>query len=196
MKVIGLTGNIGCGKSAVAAMLRRLGADYVDADLVVHALLGPGTAVTAAVARRFGKGILKPDGAVDRRALAAIVFADTRALRDLERITHPAVRAEVVAFLAASRAPVAVIEAIKLLESELRLRCDEIWVVTCNEGVQIDRLVASRNMLREEAHRRIAAQSPQAEKVAQANVVIANDGSLEETWRQVKTAWDRLTYAP
>lgn len=196
MKVIGLTGNIGCGKSAVAAMLRRLGADFVDADLVVHELLGPATAVTARVARRFGDAILRADGGVDRPALAGIVFSDPRALRDLERITHPAVRREVDRRLAASRAEVMVIEAIKLLEGELYLRCDEVWVVTCPEERQIERLIDSRGMLRDDAVRRIQSQPPQSEKVARADVVIDNGGSLEETWRQVRREWERFTGAP
>lgn len=196
MKVIGLTGNIGCGKSAVAGMLRRLGAEFVDADLVVHELLGAGTAVTGAVAHRFGAGILKEDRSVDRQALARIVFADPRALRDLEKITHPAVRREIDARLARSRSDVLVIEAIKLLEGGLYLRCDEVWVVTCDEEQQIERLVGSRHMLRGDVLRRIRAQPPQAEKVARADVVIDNSGTLDETWRQVKSAWDRLTGEP
>lgn len=196
MRVIGLTGNIGCGKSAVAGMLRRLGADFVDADTIVHELLAAGTPVTAQVVRRFGEAVLKPDGAVDRPALARIVFADPRALRDLERITHPAVRKVIDHRLATSTAPVVVIEAIKLLESGLHLLCDQVWVVTCPEETQVERLVASRGMLREDALRRIRAQPPQAEKVARADVVIDNGGDLEQTWQQVKAAWERLTSEP
>lgn len=192
MRVIGLTGNIGCGKTAVADMLRRLGAGYVDADAVVHELLGPGTAVSAQVARRFGQGILKPDGAVDRQALAAIVFGNARALGALERIVHPAVTAAVDARLRAATTSVFVVEAIKLLESDLLLRCDEVWVVTCDAAQQLSRLIAWRKMRPEEARQRIQAQPPQAEKVARADVVIDNSGDLEATWRQVETAWQRL----
>ncbi len=195
MKVIGLTGNIGCGKTAVAAMLRRLGAEFIDADGVVHELLRPGTPTTAAVARRFGRHILKPDGSVDRRALASVVFADPKALRALERIIHPFVLREIDERVARTQADVVVIEAIKLLESGLHLRCDQVWVVTCREEQQVERLIASRGMLREEALQRIHAQPPQATKVARADVVIDNGGTLEETWRQVKAAWSALTEA-
>lgn len=196
MKVVGLTGNIGCGKTVVAGMLRRLGAEFIDADLVVHELLRPGTPVTAAVARHFGAGILRPDGAVDRQALARIVFADPKALRALERIVHPAVLREIDARMRRSQAPVVVLEAIKLIESGLYLRCDQVWVVTCTEEQQIERLLSARGMLREEALQRIRAQPPQAEKVARADVVIDNSGSLAQTARQVKEAWDRLIGEP
>lgn len=192
MKVIGLTGNIGCGKSAVAGMLRRLGAECVDADVLVHKLLGPGTTVTAAVARRFGEDILKEDGSVNRQALARIVFADPRALEDLERLTHPAVLAETDRRIEASTAPVFVVEAIKLIESGMHLRCDQVWVVTCTEEQQIDRLVKSRHMLRADAIQRIRAQSPAAEKLAFADVVIDNSGGLDDTLRQVRAAWEKL----
>ncbi|MCL5111189.1 MAG: dephospho-CoA kinase [Chloroflexi bacterium] len=192
MKVIGLTGNIGCGKSAVAAMLRRLGAECVDADLLVHELLAPGTLTTRRVVRRFGREILKPDGGVDRQALARIVFANPKRLLSLERIIHPAVIAEVDRRLQASTAPVFVVEAIKLLESDLSIRCDQAWVVTCAAEQQVARLVGPRGMSREDALQRIRAQPAQAEKAARANVVIDNSGALEDTWRQVEAAWDRL----
>jgi dephospho-CoA kinase len=196
MKIVGLTGNIGCGKTVVAGMLRRLGAEFIDADLVVHELLRPGTPVTAAVARHFGAGILRPDGGVDRQALARIVFADPKALRALERIVHPAVQREIDARIRRSQAPVVVLEAIKLIESGLYLRCDQVWVVTCREEQQLERLLGSRGMLREEAIQRIRAQPPQAEKVARADVVIDNSGSLARTAQQVKEAWDRLIGEP
>jgi dephospho-CoA kinase len=127
------------------------------------------------VARRFGKGILKPGGAVDRQALGAIDFADPRALRDLERITHPAVRDEVKAFLAASQAPVAVIEAIKLLESELRLRCDEIWVVTCPPDEQLHRLI-ERGLAPADAGQRVRAQAGMVERLAASATLVLDTG--------------------
>ncbi len=192
MKIVGLTGNIGCGKTAVAGMLRRLGAEFIDADKVAHEQLRPATPATAAVARRFGRQILKADGSVDRQALANVVFADAKALRALERIVHPFVLREIDERVARAQAAVVVIEAIKLLESGLHLRCDQVWVVTCHEEQQVERLITSRGMLREEALQRIRAQPPQAEKAARADVVIDNGGTLEETWRQVKAAWSAL----
>ncbi|MDA8216307.1 MAG: dephospho-CoA kinase [Dehalococcoidales bacterium] len=195
-KVIGLTGNIGCGKTAVAAMLRRLGAEFVDADVVVHGLLGPGGPLPKLVAQKFGHEVIGADGGVDRQALARIVFADPRALGKLERLVHPAVRREVDERIARSRAPVLVVEAIKLIESGMYRRYDQIWVVTCTREQQIERLVRERHMLREEAVQRINAQPPPEEKLPFADVIVDNSGSLDDTWRQVKAAWDRLTGEP
>jgi len=211
--LIGLTGNIGCGKSTVLAMLRERGAHVIDADRVTHELQQPGEEVYAQIVAAFGEGILSaPGGPIDRRKLGAIVFADPAALRRLEQIVHPAVHARIQAWLgqvagqrdtrhetrdtrhdAVLQSPtVAVIDAIKLLEAGWRLLCDAIWVVTCPPEQQLARLVATRGMSAEEARARIAAQPPQADKVAQADVVIDNGGTLEETRRQVDAAWQAI----
>jgi dephospho-CoA kinase len=200
--LIGLTGNIACGKSSVLAMLAQLGAQVIDADRVTHALQQPGEPVYDAIVAEFGPGILAaPGGPIDRRALGAIVFADPAALRRLERMVHPAVHARIEAWLEtlgvgslqpptpSSHPPVAVIDAIKLLESGWKPLCDAIWVVTCTPEQQVARLVATRGLSEGEAQVRVAAQPPQADKVAQADVVIDNSGSLEETRRQVEAAW-------
>jgi dephospho-CoA kinase len=210
--LIGLTGNIACGKSSVLAMLEQFGARVIDADRVTYALQQPGEPVYHAIVAEFGSGILStPDGPIDRRALGAIVFADPKALQRLERIVHPAVHARIEAWLESlgdggwgtgvgendppSSNPhpsVAVIDAIKLLESGWKPLCDAIWVVTCTPEQQIERLVATRGLSEAEAQTRIAAQPPQADKVAQADVVLDNSGSLEETRRQVEAAWQRI----
>jgi dephospho-CoA kinase len=211
--LIGLTGNIACGKSSVLAMLEQLGAQVIDADRVTHMLQQPGEPVYDAIVAQFGPGILAaPGGAIDRRALGAIVFADPAALRQLEQIVHPAVHARIEAWLKSlgdrgwgmgdgknqalsplSHPPVAVIDAIKLLESGWKPLCNAIWVVTCTPEQQIERLIATRGLSASEAQTRVAAQPPQADKVAQADVVIDNSGSLEETRRQVETAWRSIT---
>ena len=190
--LIGLTGNIACGKSTVLAQLAGYGAEVIDADRVVHELQRPGQPVWAAIREAFGTGVLAPDGALDRRALGAIVFADPAALARLESLTHPAVREWIEARVAASRAPVVVIDAIKLLESGLADGCDEVWVVTCPPEQQLARLMARNGFAEEEARRRIAAQPPQAQKVARADLVIANDGTLEELRARVAAAWAAL----
>lgn len=207
--LIGLTGNIACGKSAVLGMLRDLGAHVIDADRVTHELQQPGEAVYAQIVAAFGPEILaEPGGPIDRRRLGAIVFSDAAALRRLEQIVHPAVHARIQAWLASvaaegrgpgagdqalgARPTVAVIDAIKLLEAGWRAICDAIWVVTCPPDLQLARLVANRGMTREEALGRIAAQPPQADKVAQADVVIDNGGTLDETRRQVEAAWQSI----
>lgn len=187
--LIGLTGNIACGKSTVLRELKRLGAAVLDADKVAHRAMRRGTAVHRAVVSAFGKGVLRPDGEIDRRALGEIVFADPQALARLEAIVHPAVLAYTEEWLAKVPEEVAVVDAIKLIESGIADRCDEIWVVTCPEEEQLRRLMEYRGLSREEALLRIRAQPPQEEKVARADVVIDNSGRPEEARAQVRAAW-------
>jgi dephospho-CoA kinase len=193
--LIGLTGNIACGKSAVLAALAEHGAATIDADRVVHALMEPGEAVWAAIRDTFGPAILTAEGRIDRRALGAIVFADPAQLARLEGLTHPAVRARIVARLAAfarEGAKVAVVDAIRLYEGGWAERCDETWVVACDPAQQLARLMARNGFSEAEARQRIAAQPPQAEKIARADVVIDNSGTPEATRAQVDAARARL----
>ena len=189
---IGLTGGIGCGKSAVGAVLRELGAEYVDADHVVHAQLAAGSPVVGQVAARFGSEVIESGGGVDRPRLGAVVFADADALRDLEAIVVPAVRAEIRRRMAASTAPAVVIDAIKLIESGLYREVDSVWVVTCSPAEQRRRLLELRGMTPAEAEARIAAQPAQEARLPHAQVVIENNGSLEELRGQVLAGWRRV----
>ena len=193
--LIGVTGNIACGKSTVLARLAAHGAETIDADRVVHALMEPGEAVWAGVRDEFGPGIMAADGRIDRRALGAIVFADPAQLARLEQLTHPAVRARIIERIAdAARRGVAVVvvDAIKLYEGGLADFCDETWVVTCDPAGQLARLMARNGFDETEARRRIAAQPPQAEKVARADVVIDNGDTLDATRAQVDVAWENV----
>jgi dephospho-CoA kinase len=192
-RLIGLTGNIACGKSTVLAELAALGAETIDADRLIHQLYVAGSPITAAIAAAFGPGVLAADGSVDRRALGQIVFAEPVRLRQLEGITHPAVRQLIDQRLAASRAAVVVIDAIKLIEGGLADRCDSVWVVTCPPAQQLARLMARNQLTRSEAEQRIAAQPPVAAKRARADVIIDNGGSREATRAQVERAWFQLT---
>jgi dephospho-CoA kinase len=194
--VIGLTGNIASGKSAVARMLADLGAAAIDADAVAHEALAPGTEEVTLIAERFGPEVIRPDGAVDRAALGRIVFSDPQALADLEAIVHPGVRRRVYDWLARVTADVAVLEAIKLLEGPLVDHVDTVWVVAAPREVRIDRLVRERGLTPEEAARRVDAQNPEEEKERRADVVLRNDGALEDLQRQVLAAWQRLTDRP
>jgi dephospho-CoA kinase len=187
--VIGLTGNIGCGKTTIGAILQRLGAEYVDADGIVHALLAAGTDSSARVVERFGPQVANSDGSIDRRALGAIVFRSPEALRALEALLHPAVRAEIRRRIAASAAPAVVVDAIKLIESGLAAEVDSVWVVSCPPALQLTRLVQSRGLSDDEARVRIDAQTPQAAKVAAADVVIDNAGSREALEARVAAAY-------
>jgi dephospho-CoA kinase len=194
--LIGLTGNIACGKSAVVEMLRKHGAFVIDADKVVHKLMEPGGTIYAPVVEHFGRDILaETDEAqppIDRRKLGAIVFADPLQLRRLEEISHPRVRIETLRLIASAEAKVIVIDAIKLLENGLDKAADAVWVVICPPEIQLQRLMGRNSFSREEAELRIAAQPPQAEKVARANVVIDNGGTLAETERQVDDHWQKI----
>ncbi len=187
MKVIGLTGNIGCGKSTVAGMLRELGAAHIDADAVAREIRQTDGDARDAIRRRFGT--------LEAPALGRIVFADRAALRDLEAILHPPVRDAVrarLAELAEAGVPAAVVEVIKLLESPLHDACDETWVVTCEEADAVARLAASRGLTEAEARARMANQSPQAAKVAAADVVLNGSAPIEETRQQVQAAFRAL----
>ncbi len=190
--LIGLTGNIATGKSAVLRMLKHLGARAIDADSLVHRLMAKGTSVWQAVLDEFGEGILDPRGEIDRRKLGAIVFADAEALKRLEAITHPAVTARVDELVRQATEPVVVVEAIKLIEAGWHRTCDALWVVTCPKEQQLERLMRTRKLSRKEALLRIEAQPPQEGKVALADVVINNSGSLKELREQVEREWQKL----
>ena len=190
--VIGLTGNIGTGKSVVRRMLEHNGAFGIDADSFSHRAIAKGAPGYQQVINTFGRWIIGADGEIDRARLGRLVFSDPEALRQLEAIVHPLVLQAVDWMVQRSNKPVIVIEAIKLLESNLRSACDSIWVVTVPPDVQVTRLVQKRKMSEVEARQRIAAQGPQEQKLAVANVVINNSGSFEDTWKQVMAAWQKI----
>lgn len=192
--VIGLTGNIACGKSAVVQALAAAGVLTLDADAVTRALQQPGQPVYAAIVAAFGPGVVAADGALDRKALGALVFADADAMKRLEAIVHPAVRRHILDWLAALPAgtrqqpTIAVIDAIKLIESGWPAHCDAVWVVTAPRAVQIQRLMQTRGLSESEAILRVDAQAPQSAKVAHADVVFDNAGTLEALQQQVSAA--------
>jgi len=187
MKVICLTGNLGCGKSTVAGMLRDLGVAVVDLDAVARQIRNNDADARRRIEERFGT--------IEAGRLARIVFSDPAALADLEAILHPLVRNETRARLAeleAGGVEAACIEAIKLLESPLHDRCDTTWVVRCDEADAVARIAAAREMSEADARARLANQSPQDAKIAAADVVIDGSASLNETRRQVEAAYAAL----
>lgn len=190
---IGLTGPIGCGKSTVAGWLgERPGVVVIDADQVAREVVEPGEPALEAVIARFGEDLRRADGTLDRAALGRIVFADAAALRDLEAITHPAVRPRILATIAdakAAGAEAVVVEAIKLVEGGLADLCDEVWFVTCDPTIQRDRLV-SRGLSPDDAERRITAQAGLSERVRpMATRVIDTSGSSDATRGTVDEAF-------
>ncbi|HEX7103588.1 MAG TPA: dephospho-CoA kinase [Nitrolancea sp.] len=188
--VIGLTGNIACGKSLVLNELRELGAETFDADLVAHEVMRHGTPAWYQIVERFGDGVVGDDGEINRRALGAIVFADPAALEALDQIVHPATVAAIRERVENVSGGVAVIDAIKLFEAGLNADCDEIWVVDCTREQQIERLMRRNNLSRDAAIERIDAQPPQAEKRARADHVIDNSGAPDDTITAVHALWD------
>jgi dephospho-CoA kinase len=190
--VIGLTGNIATGKSAVMRLAAERGALTIDADKVVHELLNNDNLIQQAIVDAFGEGVRQDDGCIDRAALGRIVFNDPAALRTLEGLLHPATRAEIGRRVANSAAQVIMIEAIKLLEGPLAAGCDQIWVTTCTPETQMARLQVCRGLDAETAAARINAQAPQADKIARADVVIHTGGLMSDTQAQFADAWERM----
>lgn len=189
--ILGLTGNIASGKTTVGLMLLELGlSTYIDADNVVHELYLPGQALPARLAEAFGPGVLDADGGVDRRALGAIVFNQPERLRQLESIVHPAVQEALLAKVRALPADaIGALDAIKLVESGYAPFCHGLWIVTCPEEIQLQRLTQQRGLSVEEARARLAAQPPIDAKLPLATAVIHNDGSLDSLRQQVTDAW-------
>ncbi|MBP1727698.1 MAG: dephospho-coenzyme kinase [Deltaproteobacteria bacterium] len=188
MRVIGLTGGIASGKSTVARLLAGHGIPVIDADQLARDAVHPGTAALGQIAARFGERVLTPAGALDRTALAEIVFADPGARRTLEEILHPAIKSlaeQRLAELQRRGEPVAVYMAPLLIEAGAADRVDEIWVVYVDRETQLQRLVSRDGVSREGAEQRLAAQLPMDEKAAQGRIVIDNCGTPEMLEKRV-----------
>jgi dephospho-CoA kinase len=194
MVVVGLTGGIGSGKSTVASMLAERGAVVVDADRLAREAVAVGTPGHRAVAERFGPAVVAGDGSLDRAALAGVVFDDPAALADLNAIVHPPVRAAIASRVAELEggASVVVLEIPLLVESGRSYGESQVIVVDCPEDVAVARLVEHRGMDAVDARRRIAAQVSRADRLARADVVIENSGSLDDLRHQVDAVWSRL----
>ena len=192
MNLIGLTGGIASGKSAVARLLAAAGVPVVDADLLAREAVAPGTEGLRGVVARFGGSVLAPDGSLDRKALAAVVFADATARHDLNAIVHPAVAALAVERLEALRARganIAVYEVPLLFESNLEGMMDATLLVAAPERLQLARLMARDGIDEPAARARMAAQLPLDDKRRRATAVVENDGTLEDLAERLRTAW-------
>lgn len=190
--VIGLTGNIATGKSVVLKMLQHSGAYTIDADQLVHQAMMPGAPAYKPIVDTFGQFIVGSDNRINRQMLGQIVFSNPEALKKLEAITHPIVRQAIDALVKRATQRVVVVEAIKLLDGDLKDWMDTIWVVNASKQTQYKRLVTQRKMSEDEAKKRILAQGAQDEKLKAAKVVIDNDSDVEKTWKQVQAQWDAI----
>ena len=193
MRVLGLTGSIGMGKTTAAGMLRRMGCDVCDSDAVVHRLFARGGAGAAAVAKLF-PDCLK-DGAVDRGKLGARVFGEPAALRRLEAAIHPLVQAAQRRFLAQARrrgSKVAVLDIPLLYETKAERRVDAVLVVSCPGFLQRRRVLARPGMNADKLRAVLARQTPDAEKRRRADVVIPSGLGRGVTWRALRRALRRL----
>lgn len=200
MITIGLTGNIGSGKSTVARRLKSLGAKIIDADQVARKVVLPGSPGLQEIADVFGPGVLDSQGQLDRKEMGALVFADPRAREKLNNITHPRIKEEIrreinafkKEFQSSSGPWVLVIDAALLIEVGLNHNVDEIWVVKTGLNEQIERLAKRDGLSSNEAKRRIAAQMPQEDKIRLATRVIDNTGERSETIKQVDRYWNDM----
>ncbi len=193
MFVIGLTGGIGTGKSQAAAILEELGAAAINADLLGHEAYRPNTETWQTIVDTFGRGVLSPGGEVDRKALGAIVFGDPRQLERLNAIMFPRIHdmiGERLVKLREEGRVAAVVEAALFLEAGWESLATEIWVTASPEGMVVERLRARNNLGEEAVRARIASQMPQEERIARGDVVVENDGSIDDLRRRVEHLWE------
>jgi len=190
--IIGLTGNIGTGKSTIRKILQHLGAYGIDADALTRVVLQKESPAVEIIGRRFGSPVIQETGAIDRGKLAGIVFSDKQALQDLEEILHPLVITAAANLITHARLPIIVIEAVKLLESNLANMCDSVWVIDADDAIIFDRLKQKRDMQPKQIMARLANQSSPAEKIRHANVFITNNGDILNAWEQVEQEWHLL----
>jgi len=190
MLLIGLTGGIGAGKSAVGKRLAELGAILIDADAIAREVVEPGTEGLAEVVAEFGPEVLTPSGELDRPALGRLVFADPQRRQALERIIHPRVRARSAEIIAAAPADAVVVNDVPLLvETGQAKNFPLVIVVLAAEEVRVARLMRDRGMTEQDARARMAAQAADDQRREVADIVIVNDGTLEELNVAVDAAW-------
>ena len=193
--VIGLTGPVPSGKSTVAEMLRERGAEVIDADRVYRSLLVPGSALWRQIVEGFGPAIVRSDGEIDRAALAEIVFANPEALADLDRIAHPAVVEEIRTRIAKTRAPLVVLEAVKLVQAGLASEIDALWFITADSETRLRRLMSRSGLDKADARARIAAAPDTVPADVVVDATIDSSGDLDSTSSAIDEAWRAVSSA-
>ena len=195
MKIIGLTGGIGSGKSTAAQILAEFGANVIDADKVAHEVFNPGTEGLQKVVETFGEEVLNSKGEIDRKKLGEIVFNDSNALSTLNGIIHPRAYELTKSRLEKYRkqgVEVVLLEVILLVEAGWDHLADEIWVLVASEDTVVKRLQESRKLKKEEILSRIHSQTPNEERIKYADVIIENDGSYEELKTKLRELWSHV----
>jgi len=194
--LVGLTGGIGSGKSAIAERLASYGASIVDSDLIAHQITSTGGLAIEPIAERFGSEFIQTDGALDRKKMRVLVFEDLQSRKALEAITHPLIRAKAIeqARLAIERQALYIVFVVPLLleSSEWFQFIDHVVVADCSEAIQIKRVMERNGLTRQEVESILRAQATRAERLAQADTVIENMGSLEDLAEQVRLLHQKI----
>ncbi len=187
---LGLTGGIATGKSTAAEILNQFGAEVIEADRIAHEVIKPGSEAYEDVVAHFGGEIVREDGTINRKKLGKIVFSDARQRQKLEKLTHPHIIRRIKEVLEENNYNKKLVAVIPLLyENELQNLFESVWVVTCNQEIQLDRLQKRDDLSRAEACQRLSAQMNLSEKEARADKVFRNDGSKRELKVKLKRAW-------
>ncbi|MDI3518628.1 MAG: dephospho-CoA kinase [Caldanaerobacter sp.] len=194
MRVVGLTGGIGSGKSTVSGILAKLGAKIIDADLVSREIMEKGKEAYNEIVDCFGKEILDKEGNIDRKKLGSIVFSDKEKLKRLNEITHPKIIDKIKKMIEEEKDKdkVIVIDAALLIETGLYKLVDEVWLVVVDIDTQIKRVMERDGFSYEEALKRIKSQMPLEEKIKYADFIINNSKDLRKTEEQVRLLWQRF----
>lgn len=195
MRVFGLTGGIGTGKSTVARMFLESGIAVVDADRIAREITEPGKPAHEEITRTFGSGILLPDGGIDRKKLGAIVFAKAGKRALLEAITHPVIAreiAEALGKLESEGRDIAIVEAALIYEAGRKGRFEKVIAVRCDRDQQVRRLMARDSITKEDAELRISSQMDPDEKARASEIVIDNSGDLSATRTQVRSLVEKI----
>ncbi|GAK30367.1 dephospho-CoA kinase [Weissella oryzae SG25] len=192
---VGLTGGIASGKSLVASYLAQKGLPIIDADLIAREIIKPGMPALLAIKEVFGHSVFNADGTLNRKALGEFVFSNAQALADLNAITHPYIYSEINRQLLQYQEAgnqLVILDIPLLYESGNLAQAQPVIVVTVSAEIQLERLMQRNNLTRVAAQQRIKAQMPLAEKVAKADFVVDNSGSMDETYRQVDQIIDAI----